>query len=304
MNAVEIKGLSKIFRIRHREVVAVDGINLEVPAGSVLGLLGPNGAGKTTTLKMLLGLTRPTRGEVWVLGKNVLTEGARFKERIGYVAENPAFYPAMTAKHLAEFNRQLYPNWDQQAFLARASQLDLPLETPSAKLSKGQRAILALVLALAQRPDLLILDEPTAGFDPVARRQFLSILMEEVADRGCTVILSSHDIDEVERAAESVAIMVAGKIPVTKTIEELRASEKKVRVAFQSEPPAELLRHPCIRSIEQEGRRYVFTVSGELEDFLEKLATVPQFAMEVVDLNLEEIFLGYANAPRRSKESE
>lgn len=298
MNSVEIKGLTKVFKGRRQEVVAVDGINLEVPAGSVLGLLGPNGAGKTTTLKMLLGLTRPTRGEVWVLGKSMAGETITIKERIGYVPENPVLYPAMSAKDLASFNRQLYPNWDQDVFHVRASQFGLPLDTPSGKLSKGQRAILALVLALAQRPDLLILDEPTAGFDPVARRQFLSILVEEVADRGCAVILSSHDIDEVERAADSVAIMVAGKIPVTKTIDELRTSEKKVRVAFQSEPPAELLAHPCIRHIEHEGRRYVFTTSGDLADFLEKAGAVPHFAMEVVDLNLEEIFLAYANPPK------
>lgn len=292
--AVELKGLTKVYRRRGRQVEAVAGINLSIPAGTVMGLLGPNGAGKTTTLKMLLGLVHPSSGAVRVLGATVTDCEASLRERIGYVPENPVLYPSLTGADLARFCCSLYPRWDAGVFERHAAALRLPLDRPASKLSRGQRAALALVLALASQPDLLVLDEPTAGFDPYARRQFLEVILDEVASRGCSVLLSSHDVDEVQRAADWVAVMAGGRLRLVSPADDLRASEKRVRVAFQVEPPPEVLADPVIRRVERQGNRYVFTVSGDTAAFLERVAAVPHFVLETVDLNLEEVFFEYA----------
>lgn len=291
--AVELKGLRKVYRHRGRQSEAVAGVDLTVPAGSITGLLGPNGAGKTTTLKMLLGLVHPSAGEARIFGQRIGGDGEGIRQRVGYVPETPVLYPSMSGKALAAFCRPLYPRWDGEAFRRCAAALKLPLDMPAGKLSRGQRAALALALALAPRPDLLVLDEPTAGFDPYARREFLSLILDVVASTGCTVLLSSHDVDEVQRVADQVAIMAGGRIRLVKPADELRASEKRVRVAFQAQPPPQVLEDPVIRRLEHEGNRYVFTVSGDTAAFLEKVAAVPHFMLEMVDLSLEEIFFEY-----------
>jgi len=287
--AVRIGGLAK----RFGEVKAVDGVDLEVPRGCIFGLLGPNGAGKTTTLKLLLGLLHPDAGTLEVLGKPV----NRFTlpdllQRVGYVAEGRDLYGYMRVGELIGFNARLYRNWDHKAVSRYLDLFRLPMDRKVEDLSQGMKSQLALVLALGHRPELLVLDEPTGGLDPLMRREFLSLVIEEVAG-GRTAILSSHILHEVERVADLVAVMRRGRILAVRAVEAIRRDEKRVRFVPQHEISPDDLRLPGVTGVERQGKGFVLSVSSDLEALLQRLAAIPHFVLEVVDLNLEDVFFDY-----------
>ncbi len=286
---IETRGLTKVFGAKR----AVDDLNLQVRRGSVFGFLGPNGAGKTTTIKMLLGLTKPTSGEARVLGLDVRERSVEVRRRVGVVAEDAPLYDHMTVAETLAFASRLAADWDDQRAAKYMDIFRLPMQARVRDLSRGMRGQLALILALTPEPELLILDEPTAGLDPVMRREFLSTVLDEVTARGGTVFMSSHVLAEVERVADTVGIINKGKLLMVKDMTELKETEKKVRVHFQVEPDPAIFQHPGIASVEGQGRRYIVTVTSDLEGVLERLRTVPHFVIDVVDLNLEEIFMQY-----------
>jgi ABC-2 type transport system ATP-binding protein len=208
---------------------AVSGLHLQVPVGSVFALIGPNGAGKTTTLKLLMNLLRPTRGAATVLGKDSRRLGPAQWERIGYVSENQVLPDWMTPGQLFDYCRPFYPAWDEA--LRRKLELELALDsrTPLRALSRGTRMKAALLASLAYRPDLVVLDEPFTGLDPVVREELTGGLLEVSGDRPMTAIISSHDIDEVERLADWVGFMREGRLqfaePVSALLERFRIVE-------------------------------------------------------------------------------
>jgi len=286
--AVWTEGLRKSFGTK----VAVDGIDLRVPRGSIFGFLGPNGAGKTTTIRLLLGLLRPDAGRFCVLGR----EGPPSPEvlaRVGYVPETPALYPALTASELVSLCRRLYPRWDQALVDRYLDLFRLPRNRKVGGFSRGMKGQLALVLALAPRPDLLVLDEPTAGLDPLARKHFLQTVLAEATAAGQTVFLSSHLLEDVERVADTLAIIRNGRLVLQKPMDEVKTGEKKVRVVFRGEPPPWLAQIPGVRRVEQEGAAFLLTVAGDVPSVLERLRTVPLFALEVIDLSLDQVFEEY-----------
>jgi len=278
---------------------AVDGIDLQVPHGSIYAFLGPNGAGKTTTIKMLLGLLRPDGGKFGLLDHEGPPD-PRTLARIGYVPEIPGLYGFMTTRELVDFCRRLHPAWDHDLVDRYLDLFGLPRDRKVGGFSRGMKSQLALVLALAHRPELLILDEPTTGLDPLARKNFLQTVLAEVAQAGQTVLLSTHLLEDAQRVADTVGIIKSGRLVLQKSMDEIKAGEKKVRVVFQHQPPPWLQEIPGVRGLEQEGSAVVLTVTGDISVVLERVRTVPLFALEVIDLSLEQVFHEYATAPGRS----
>ena len=215
MTALEAVGLSKRYGRRY----ALQGCDLVIPEGTVVGLVGPNGSGKTTLLHLGLGLVTPTTGVVRVFGER--PSGADHLARVGFVAQDTPTYPAMSVDDHLHMGRALNPTWDEGLARDRITALQLDPTQRAGQLSGGQRAQLALTLAIAKRPRLLVLDEPVASLDPLARRQFAQSVMEIVADQGVTVLLSSHLLSDLERLCDYLVVLVASKVELAGTVDEL-----------------------------------------------------------------------------------
>lgn len=285
--AVEAEGLHKSFG----DVHALSGLDFQVRSGSITALLGPNGAGKTTAIRLLLDLIRPDRGNLRVLGMDSRKDSMRIRRRVGCVPENRAFPPGFTVERIISLFRGLSPTWDRKLEERLLRTFRLPPSRKARELSRGMTGQLALILALAPRPDLLILDEPVSGLDPVMRRQFMQTILAEVADRGQTVLLSSHNLSEVERTADTIVLLKDGRTILSGPIDHIKNTEKKVRVAPQGKLPPEVENHPAVVSVTTEGRSFLLTVSGDLDDLLQELHRHNPFAVEVLDQTLEDIFL-------------
>lgn len=223
------RGLKRFYG-RH---AAVDGVDLEVRAGEIYGFLGINGAGKTTTIRMLMGIIAAQSGTIQLLGKTTRRPGVRLKKHIGYVSQDQHFYPWMSCKQLGKFVGSFYPNWDSQEFYRLLELFEIPPSRRVSQLSGGMAAKLALALAIAPRPELLILDEPTAGLDPVARRDFMDTIVSQARSSGRTTFFSSHLIDEVERCADRIGIIHAGKMRFEGPLSQLRDEVQRIRLGTE-----------------------------------------------------------------------
>lgn len=217
--------------VRYGETVAVDQICLRVPRGAVYVLLGRNGAGKSSAIRCILGQQRPSSGAVRIFGADVWHARAGLMARIGVVPEEPDAPPTMTVAELAAFSRRLYQRWDDDALLARVRRFAIPTAVPFRRLSKGQKTQVALSLALASGPDLLVLDDPTLGMDLVARREMYGELIGELADRGTTVLLTTHELTEVEGIATHVGILRDGRLVIDEPLDLLKGRVRQIRCA-------------------------------------------------------------------------
>jgi ABC-2 type transport system ATP-binding protein len=220
--AVSTRGLGK----RYGATWALHDCTLEIPAGTVTGLVGPNGAGKTTLLHLVIGLSKPTEGAVEVLGLSPRHDPGALLPRLGFVAQDHPLYRSLTIAETFTFGRKLNPQWDERLALDRVERLGLRLGKRVGTLSGGQQAQVALTLALAKRPELLVLDEPVASLDPLARREFLNAVMEAVAETGMTVILSSHIVSELERVCDYLVTLAASETQLAGPISEIVASHR------------------------------------------------------------------------------
>lgn len=220
---------------RFRRLVAVDGLNLAVPEGAVTAFLGPNGAGKTTTIKCLLNLQTPEGGSAQVMGADSRRLGPEQFQRIGYVSENQELPLWMTVPQLIDYCRPLYPTWDE-AFAAKLLRdFELPRDAKLKNLSRGMRMKAALLSSLAYRPRLVVLDEPFSGLDALVRDEFIRGLLELTEEEGWSVFISSHDIEEVERLADQVAIIDRGQLRLSEKAESLQGRFRSVEVTLESE---------------------------------------------------------------------
>jgi ABC-2 type transport system ATP-binding protein len=227
MNAIECENLSRSFG----SVAAVQGLTLAVPTGSFFALLGPNGAGKTTLLKLLLNLLRPGGGSARVLGCDSTRLKASHFRRIGYVADGQDMPEWMTVAQLLDYCRPLYPTWDEALAGRLLALFALPDDRPLKKLSRGMRMKAALLSNLSFRPELMVLDEPFSGLDPLVRDDFIQGLLELPGDdRPRTIIVSSHDIDEVERLADDVGFLAGGRLLVHESADALRGRFRRIEV--------------------------------------------------------------------------
>jgi ABC-2 type transport system ATP-binding protein len=226
MNIIETTDLTR----RFGKMEAVHGLTLAVPEGSVLALLGPNGAGKSTTIKMLMGLIEPTSGTARVLGVDVRKLGEKEKAQIGYVSENQQLPLWMTVRQFLDYCRPFYPTWDRELEKTLLAQFALPEDRKLKHLSRGMMMKAALLSSLAYRPKLLVLDEPFSGLDPLVRDEFIRGVLEVSALGEWTVLVSSHDIDEVERLADHVAVLEAGRLRLCEPTETLQGRFRRVEV--------------------------------------------------------------------------
>ncbi len=211
-------------------VAALRGLDLRVEAGQVYGFLGRNGAGKSTTLRILMGITRPTSGKVILFGESVATDQPAVRRRIGYVAQDQNFYGWMTPQTLGEFLEGFYPGWDDAEYARLLGLLEVPPARTIGTFSGGTQAKLALAAALAHRPELLVLDEPTAGMDAVTRREFLSLVREQARRSGRATLFSSHLIDEVELGADTVGIVDHGAMIWQGALVDLRVRTRQLTI--------------------------------------------------------------------------
>ncbi len=247
-----------------REVLR--GVDLTVPRGGILALLGLNGAGKTTLIRAALGLIRPDAGQVELLGRQLNGRAAppELLARLGYVPERPTLYERMTAKAVLELVRDVHPRWREEAVRRCLEIFHIPLERRCRDLSSGTKSQLALTVAMAGVPELLILDEPTLGLDPLRRHQYLQLLLAEATQRDLTILLTSHDLHQIERMADAVAILHGGRLAVQAPLDELKAMVKRIRVGAAAEPPdlaAALATLPDVRRVQPDLGGYLLATT-------------------------------------------
>jgi ABC-2 type transport system ATP-binding protein len=215
---------------RFGRLEAVEALNLRVPIGSVFALVGPNGAGKTTTIKLLMNLVRPTRGRAFVMGTDSRRLGPRNFERIGYISENQRLPDWLTPDQLLDYIRPFYPTWDEALCEKLRADLGLTARTPLRSLSRGTRMKAALLASLAYRPELVVLDEPFTGLDPLVRDELIRALLELPGEHPCTVLVSSHDIEEIERLADWIAFIDGGRVMFAEPVSSLLSRFRLIEV--------------------------------------------------------------------------
>jgi ABC-2 type transport system ATP-binding protein len=274
----------------------VSHLDMHVPTGSVYGFLGPNGAGKTTTIRLLLGLLKPDGGSITVLGKPMPASYAAVLARVGYVPERPHVYPSLTDE-VIRLHRAFYSTWDQRWADELLKQFMLEPTRRVGALSKGESGKLLMLLALSQRPDLLVLDEPTDGLDPVVRRDILAAVLEYVTDAGATVLISSHLVHELERICDWIGLMDGGRLVAELPMQEFKSGLKRLRLIA---PPAEMTSPPfTVLSRERNpGAVEQWLVRGWEPRMHEYLTSVGASVREVVDLDLEEGFVEMLRSSR------
>ena len=267
---------------------ALDGLSISAPRGAVYGLVGPNGAGKSTIIRHLAGIYRQDAGEVLIDGQPVF-ENPSVKERVAYIPDDIFYYTQATIRDMMHFTRDLYPRFDTACFEKLGEAFALDLRRPMRKLSKGQQKQAAFWIALAQRPDVVILDEPVDGLDPVMRRQVWSLLLSDVAERGTTVLVSSHNLRELEDVCDHVGIMDRGRMLLERSLSELQDNIVKIQLAFDG--PAVLPEDLQILHRSETGRLQQLILRGKAEELEAKLAACRPLFMDVLPLSLEEIFI-------------
>lgn len=225
---LEIQNLTRHFG----EKLALDRVSLAIPSGIVLGLVGENGAGKTTLIKHVLGLLKAERGSVRVFGRDPVKESVKVLSEIGYLSEEPDLPGWMRVQELMRYVQAFYPGWDEQYAEELREQFGLDPAARLKNLSKGQRARAGLIVALAYRPRLLVLDEPSSGLDPIVRRDILAAIIRTIADEGRTVLFSSHLLSEVERVCDRVAMLKAGRIVFDGQLDEIKQSHRRITLRF------------------------------------------------------------------------
>ncbi len=276
---------------RYGSTTAVDGLNLTVERGRIFGFLGRNGAGKTTTIKALLGLQRPTRGSVRVLGLDPIKDGLALRQRIGYVAETPQLYGWMRVRELVRFTATFYVHWNDKHVADQLEKFGLDPECKVKNLSRGMGAQLALVLAMGHDPELLILDEPATGLDVLVRRDFLESIVQVIQQEGRTVLLSSHMVHEVERVADRVAVLEAGRLLACEDTDTFKGRVKKVLVRLPDDNDAALRSVAGVGEIEGTGDRRLVTIAGYDEACRRALQAAGAEVVDIVNMSLEESFV-------------
>ncbi len=284
--AIEAIHISRLFG---REQALRD-VSLTVERGAVCGLLGPNGSGKTTLIRILVGHLRPTSGEARILGHTLASDPLGIRRRLGYVSDVRYLYDWMTVREILGFTRAFHDDWDDGKEQRLVARFALPMDRKISQLSRGHRARLSLTLALAHNPELIILDELTAGLDPLVRREVLENLIEEIGREGRTVLFSSHSAEEVERLADQVVIMQAGSILIDSSVDDLkrRLFGVRLRAIPDRDAIASIRGFVSVRELGDEVHLTLRDTDPESAcAALARLGRPPQ----IVTMTLEEIFL-------------
>jgi ABC-2 type transport system ATP-binding protein len=281
-----VRGVEKAFG----KTRVLQGIDLAIPQGAVVGLLGTNGSGKSTLIKCLVGLLKPDAGDLTIFGESCWNLSALVKSRFGYVPQELRLFPWMKVKHVINYIAAFYPNWDYDLSERLLDEWKLPREHRVGPLSAGEMQKLAIVLALGHRPELLILDEPVASLDPIARREFLRSIMDLAEDQRHTILFSTHITSDLERVATHVALLRDGRIAFHEELDALKDRVKRVRLTRTADFPPHFTIDGALH-VEVAGGTAKVTLTHVSDQLVDDLRRIHLAEVSVEDLNLEEIFL-------------
>ena len=277
---LELKNVSKSFG----KFKALDNLTMTIPQGSVYGLVGPNGAGKTTAIRHITGVYRPDEGEITMEGLPIY-ENPQVKQAIGYIPDEIFYFSSATLKDMAKFYRGLYPRFDMPLFQRLSEVFQLPMGSPIRRFSKGMQKQAAFQLTLSIRPDVLVLDEPVDGLDPVMRRQVMSLILAEVAERNTTVLISSHNLRELEDVCDHVGIMNHGKMLLERSLADMQGNTVKLQMVGDVPEGLEILHQSST------GRLQTLVVRGNAREVEARVAASEPMFYDILPLSLEEIFI-------------
>lgn len=286
--AIMISGLSKSYD----GAKAISELSMKIPAGSIFGLVGPNGAGKSTLIQMIMGIIKPDDGEILVLGSDIQKTGNLIRQSIGYVPDVPCLYPSFTVEKIFSLGSRLYEKWDWDRCKELSQSFDLPLSKRIRSLSRGVKVRLATVMALAIRPQILLLDEPTAGLDPIIRKQFLQTVIDESASNGTTVFYSSHNLHDLEQTADHIAALQQGKMVFNLSMDDLKNDFHCLQVVFDDDFSSnKLAALPGIINSQCRGKLNQILIQGNIEQIEAQIHLLNPRYLEICDISLEDIFI-------------
>ena len=277
---VEVKNLTKTFG----GFTALKELNMTIPKGAVYGLVGPNGAGKSTLIRHIAGIYRPDSGEITIDGEAVW-ENPNAKAKLGYIPDDLFFFKSATIEDMRRYYRGLYPSFDDELFQRLGEKFDLPRKSPIRKFSKGMKKQAAFWLTVACRPELLVLDEPVDGLDPVMRRQIMGLILADVAEHGTTVLVSSHNLRELEDICDHVGILDKGKMLLERSLADMQGGTVKVQFVGEVPDGLTILHRTDIGKL----RTIVVRATAQEAEAVFEQAELPFY--EVLPLSLEEIFI-------------
>lgn len=274
--------------------LALDGIELEVEPGDIYGFIGPNGAGKSTYIRLLLGLLKPSAGQIFLFDTELSKNPAALRKDIGYIPADVNYYINMTARELLNYSASFYEGVHTQEIEELAHYFELSLDKAIDELSTGNKKKVAIIQSLLHHPKLLIMDEPTSGLDPLIKQKFFQLLLARNQAEGMTIFFSSHVLSEIEHICKKASLLSAGKLVLSSTIESLLAQQSKIcslHYKAHASPPSLLPLHCSLR--QQEGQKIEFSFSGELQDLLAWLATQELQNISIKEPDLETLVMNY-----------
>lgn len=269
---------------------ALNNLNLHVEEGSVYGLIGPNGAGKTTIIKHLAGIYTGDSGDIKINGEEVF-ENNNIKKDIVLISDDLFFFSAYSILETAKYYSEIYPNWNWERFESLKSIFKIDTSRRVRRLSKGMQKQVAFWISICTMPKIMILDEPVDGLDPVMRRNVWRLMLQDVAERNMTVLVSSHNLRELEDVCDHVGIMFNGQVVLEKALDDVKGNIHKVQTAFENEFPEELNSSLEVLHKEQFGSVYMMIVKGRSEEILSKISSKNPLICDVLPLTLEEVFI-------------
>ncbi len=295
-NIIEVKNLER----NYGRLKAVRGLSLSVPEGSITGMLGPNGAGKTTTLHILIGILRRHGGQVSVMGHDPEQEPVAVKKDTGFVMESPRGEPRFTVKQQLKFHKAFRPGWSDAFEEELLGLFSLKKDKPVYALSRGEQAKLALICALAFKPRLLILDDPTSGLDPLARREFIDSIIRILAEEGSTVLFSTHQVDDIERVADRIVMIQEGREILSDTLENIHHNWCAFRLIFDDITP-EAVDIPGMVRWDPMNKEGIAIIKSYSEQSMSSMKSLAQKVVPV-DFSLEDIYLEIIRDTTRGEE--
>lgn len=283
---IKVKDVLKTFG----DFCALDEFDMNVPKGSIYGLVGPNGAGKTTIINHIMGVLRQDKGQVMIDGQDVW-ENKELKQRVLCINDDWFFYPSFSVKDMARLYEDVYDNFNPERYKKLGEVLSIEENRQIRRLSKGMKKQVAFRLVLSCMPEVLILDEPLDGLDPVMRKQIMNIIISDVAERDMTVLVSSHNLRELEDICDYVGIIHRGKMVMEKPLDDLKGNIQKIQLVFKEDPPDDFRESFEILHLSKTGSVYTAIIKGDGDEITEKINQLSPVVCDKVSLTLEEVFI-------------
>lgn len=283
---IDVKSLSKSFG----DFKALDELNIHIKQGSVYGLLGPNGSGKTTLIKHLVGIYRNESGSIKIDDKNVF-DNPEAKAEIVYISDDLFYFSQYSIKEMASFYASMYPTWSWDRFNALKQVFPIDITRRVTKLSKGMQKQVAFWLGISAKPKVMILDEPVDGLDPVMRKKVWNLVLQDVAEYGTTVLVSSHNLRELEDVCDHVGILFKGKMMVEQELDNMKSDIHKIQLAYTNDVPSDIFKGFDVLHQSKNGSVLQFIVRGSKDSIISRVKSTNPIIMDILPLSLEEIFI-------------